>query len=145
MYSWPTVAELQTKSNNASVSAFLNAIEDDNKRRDAKAVAKLMRAATGERPKMWGTGLVGYGKYEYEYASGRSGEWFVVGFSPRKTNLTLYIMPGFSKSGALMKKLGKFKTGKSCLYINKLDDVDLGVLDKLIVGSVQHMKKKYKR
>ncbi|MEM6993784.1 MAG: DUF1801 domain-containing protein [Myxococcota bacterium] len=137
------MADLKTKATKASAAAFLNAIEDDAKRKDAKRVAKMMRAATGERARMWGTSIVGYGKYAYTYASGRSGEWPLVGFSPRKANLVLYIVPGFSKYAALMKKLGKFKTGKSCLYVKKLDDVDLAVLERLITASVAFMRKKY--
>lgn len=138
-----TVAALKTQKNNASVRAFLDAIDDDAKRKDAKAVAKMMREVTGERAKMWGTSIVGYGSYTYDNASGRGGEWPIIGFSPRKTSLTLYIMPGFSKHGALLKKLGKHKTGKSCLYVKRLDDVDLDVLRTLVEASVAFMNAKY--
>lgn len=137
------MAELKTKQNKASVSAFLNAIDDKQKRADAKKIASMMRAATGSRAKMWGTAIVGFGSYHYKYASGREGDWMLVGFSPRKQNLTLYIMPGFSKFDALMAKLGKHSTGKSCLYIKRLADVDTKVLEKLITGSVKHMRKTY--
>lgn len=137
------MAELKTKQNKASVAAFLNAIDDKQKRADAKKIASMMRAATGSRAKMWGTAIVGFGSYHYKYASGREGDWMLVGFSPRKQNLTLYIMPGFSKFDALMAKLGKHSTGKSCLYIKRLADVDAKVLEKLITGSVKHMRKTY--
>lgn len=137
------MAEVKTKKNNASVAAFLNAIEDRQKRADAKKVAAMMRDATGSRAKMWGTSIVGFGSYHYQYASGREGDWMLVGFSPRKQNLTLYIMPGFKSFDSLMAKLGKHKTGKSCLYINTLADVDEKVLQKLIVQSVKHMRSKY--
>ncbi len=139
------MSELKTKKNNLSVRAFLDAIEDDAKRKDAKAVAKLLRAVTGKTAKMWGTSIVGYDSYHYEYASGRSGDWPIIGFSPRKTALTLYVMPGFSKYSKLMAKLGKYKTGKGCLYIKKLDDIDLDVLRQLAEVSVADMRKKYPR
>lgn len=103
----------------------------------------MMRRATGKRAKMWGSSIVGYGAYHYKYASGREGDWAITGFSPRKQNLVVYIMPGFDKFPALMKKLGKYKTGKSCLYLNKLDDVDQNVLEKLIAESVKVMRKRY--
>ncbi len=134
------MAELKTTKNSASVSDFLNGIEDDRKRKDAKIVAKIMKRVTGEPPRMWGTSIVGYGEHHYKYASGREGDWMLTGFSPRKQALTLYIMPGFSKYDSLMKKLGTHKTGKSCLYIRKLEDVDLGVLEQLIEQSVEAMK-----
>ena len=134
---------MKTKKNALSVSKFLNAIADDQRRKDCKAVTKLMRDITGEEPKMWGAAMVGFGSYHYKYASGREGEYFVTGFSPRKQALTLYIMAGFSSYGSLMKKLGKHKTGKSCLYIKKLDDIDMRVLKQLITRSVRHMRDTY--
>ena len=103
----------------------------------------MMRKATGKRARMWGSSMIGFGSYHYKYASGREGEWSLVGLSPRKQNLVVYIMPGFSEFPALMKKLGKYKTGKSCLYLNKLDDVDERVLQKLIEQSVKVMRKRY--
>lgn len=138
------MAELKTKKNNASVSAFLANVKDQQKRADCKAVAKMMREATGKRAKMWGTSIVGFGSYDYRYESGRSGTFMATGFSPRAQNVTIYIMPGFSKFGSLMKKLGKYKTGKSCLYIKKLEDVDSIVLQKLITASVREMRRRYK-
>jgi len=137
------MAENKTKETKASVASFLNAIEDTRKRADAKKVAAMMRKATGNRAKMWGTSMVGYGKYHYQYPSGCDGDWMLVGFAPRKQNLVVYIMPGFSTFAPLMKKLGKYKTGKSCLYLNKLEDVDVKVLQKLISDSVKLMRKRY--
>lgn len=133
------MAELKTKKTKASVAAFLNKISSEQRRKDCETVLGLMREATGEEPKMWGSSIVGFGTYKYRYESGREGEWPIIGFSPRKTDLTLYIMPGSDKFESLMGKLGKFKTGKSCLYIKKLDDVELPVLKKLINKSVEKM------
>ncbi len=137
------MAENKTTETKASVTAFLNAVDDPRKRADAKKVAAMMRRATGNRARMWGSSMVGYGKYHYKYDSGREGDFMLTGFSPRKQNLTIYIMPGFSEFDALMKKLGKYKTGKSCLYINKLEDVDEKVLEQLITRSVKVMRKRY--
>ena len=108
---------------------------------DCRAIMGLMRKATGEDPKLWGASIVGYGRYAYTYDTGREGEWMITGFSPRKANLTLYIMMGFEEEAALMEKLGKHTTGKSCLYIKKLSDVDLRVLESLIVKGVRAMEK----
>lgn len=137
------MAEPKTKLTKASVEKFLNAIKDKKRREDCFAVVELMKTITKEDPKMWGTSIVGFGTYHYVYASGREGDWPMTGFSPRKQNLTLYIMPGFEKYSELMGKLGKYKTGKSCLYINQLEDVDQGTLKKLIKLSVQDVKKHY--
>lgn len=137
------MAENKTTETRASVTAFLNAVEDPQKRADAKKVAAMMRRVTGKPAKMWGSSLVGYGKYHYKYDSGREGEFMLTGFSPRKQNLTIYIMPGFDQFDALMKKLGKYKTGKSCLYVNKLGDVDEKVLEQLISRSVKVMRERY--
>ena len=138
------MAEIKTRENRASVTAFLGAIEDKRKRSDARKVAAMMRKATGKRAKMWGAGIVGFGRYHYKYASGWEGDAALVSFSPRKQNLVIYIMPGFEEFPVLMKKLGKYKTGKSCLYLNKLDDVDESVLEQLIGKSVKLMRKRYK-
>jgi len=137
------MAENKTQQTKASVAAFLNAIDNKQKRSDCKKIAAMMRKATGSRARMWGTAIVGYGNYHYEYASGCEGDWVLVGFSPRKQNLVVYIMPGFKDFSVLMKKLGKYKTGKSCLYIKKLEDVDEGILEKLIDRSVKVMRKRY--
>jgi hypothetical protein len=133
-------AELKTKQTDQDVKAFLNGISDEKRRKDCLTIADLMEKATKTKPKMWGSSIVGFGSYHYKYESGREGDWFLTGFSPRKENLTLYIMAGFSRYDALLKQLGKTKTGKSCLYIKKLEDVDLGKLKQLIEASVAHMK-----
>lgn len=133
------MSEPKTQKNDASVIDFINGVEDDRKRQDSLAILELMKEITGEEPAMWGTSIVGFGAYHYTYASGRQGDWPLVGFSPRKRNLTLYIMAGFDEYDALLAKLGKYTTGKSCLYINKLADVDLSVLRELIQRSVAHM------
>ena len=135
----PRLAELKTTQTNASVEAFLGAIADDTRRQDCRTVLKIMKQATKAEPKMWGASMVGFGSYHYKYASGREGDWFLTGFSPRKTDLTLYIMTGFTRYDALMGKLGKYKTGKSCLYIKRLADIDLSVLEELIQESVKHV------
>ena len=115
---------------------FLDGIKDEKKREDSFAVLEMMKKITGEQPTMWGESMVWFGSYHYKYASGREGDWFLTGFSPRKQALTLYLMCGLEKQAALLKKLGKYKTGKSCLYIKKLEDVDTAVLKELIKGSV---------
>lgn len=137
------MAEHKTRPTHTSVTAFINAIEDPQKRKDARRVASMMRKATGKRAKMWGSSMVGYGSYHYRYASGREGDFMITGFSPRKQALTLYIMPGYGKFDALMKDLGKFKTGKACLYIKRLSDVDENVLENLINRSVEYMREHY--
>ncbi|MDP1713506.1 MAG: DUF1801 domain-containing protein [Anaerolineales bacterium] len=134
------MAEPKTKVNNASVTDFLNTIEDETKRKDCFEILKLMKQITKEEPKMWGSSIIGFGSYHYVYASGREGDWMLTGFSPRKQNITLYIMPGFERYNSLMKKLGKYSTGKSCLYIKKLGDVDTKVLKELISQSVKVMR-----
>jgi hypothetical protein len=131
------MAELKTKENKASVSAFLKAIPDKQRRDDALAVAEMMKAVTKSDPKMWGTSIVGYGSQHYKYASGREGDWFRTGFSPRKDTLTLYITSSFEQYPDLMAKLGKYKTGKSCLHIKRLTDVDMRVLKQLIARSLK--------
>ncbi|HEY5732069.1 MAG TPA: DUF1801 domain-containing protein [Anaerolineales bacterium] len=135
------MAELKTKVNKARVDKFLKSVKDQKKRGDSFKVLEIMKKATKEEPKMWGTSIIGFGSYHYRYASGREGEWMLTGFSPRKQNLTLYIMSGFDEYDSLLKKLGKHSTGKSCLYIKKLDDVDTKVLKELVAKSVKHMKK----
>ncbi|GIK58152.1 MAG: DUF1801 domain-containing protein [Chloroflexi bacterium] len=134
------MAELKTKENEGDVVAFLNGVADERKRQDSLAILALMQQVTQMEPKMWGDSIVGFGQYHYKYESGREGDWFLTGFSPRKQNLTLYIMAGFDGYDELMAKLGKHKTGKSCLYINKLADVDTAVLLELVAQSVEHMK-----
>lgn len=133
------MAELKTKKNDASVEAYLDSVEDEQKRQDSYAILELMKDVTGEEPKMWGASIIGFGSYDYKYASGRDGNWFLTGFAPRKQNLTLYIMSGFSAYYGLLTKLGKYKTGKSCLYIKKIEDVDMGTLRELVEKSVAHV------
>lgn len=137
------MAENKTKQTRASVTSFLNSVEDREKRADCKKIAAMMRKATGSRARMWGASMVGFGRYHYKYASGREGDYFLTGFSPRKNDLTLYVMPGFSTFARLLQKLGKHRTGKSCLYIKRLADVDEDVLKQLIDESVQLMRKRY--
>lgn len=136
-------AKLKTTVNNASVSAFLNAVEDDRKRKDSKKILKMMKEITGAKPKMWGTSIVGFGTYHYKYESGREGDMLKTGFSPRKSALTFYIMSGFERKDELLAKLGKYKTGKACLYIKKLDDIDEAVLREMIKESWNYMSQKY--
>ncbi len=135
-------SEPKTTRTSASVSAFLEQIADPARRADCVRIAGLMEQATGEAPAMWGTSIVGFGTYHYEYASGRSGDWPIVGFSPRKQDITLYIMPGFANYEALLGKLGKHRTGKSCLYLKRLEQVDLDVLSELITAAVAAMEPK---
>ena len=133
-------AELKTKVNEASVTEFLNSVADEQKRKDCFEMLKLMKQVTKEQPKMWGASIVGFGSYHYKGKSGREGDWMLTGFSPRKQNLTLYLMGGFETHAALLKKLGKFTTSVGCLYIKSLDDVDKKVLKELVQASVQRMK-----
>jgi len=139
------MAELKTKVTKASVLNFIKSVPDEKKRKDGLALLKLFKEVTGEKPKMWGTSIIGFGSYHYKSERSRQeGDWPLTGFSPRKQNLTIYIMLGLAESEDLLKKLGKYKTSVGCLYINKLDDVDTGVLKRIIKRSVVAMKKKYK-
>lgn len=133
-------AELKTKVNKASVTAFLNKVDDGQKRNDCLEILKMMKQVTKEEPKMWGSSIVGFGSYHYKGKSGREGDWMLTGFSPRKQNLTLYLMGGFDTHKELLKKLGKFTTSVGCLYIKKLDDVDKKILKELVTASVKRMK-----
>lgn len=135
------MAELKTKATDASVEVFLQSIPEERKRQDSLALLQMMQEATGEAPRLWGSSIVGFGDYHYAYASGREGDWFVAGFSPRKQNLTLYAMGGFEPHAELLERLGKHKIGKGCLYINKLADVDQEVLRALISASVDEARK----
>jgi hypothetical protein len=135
------MAELKTQENDSSVEDFLNSVDDERKRQDSYAILELMRKVTKLEPKMWGDSIIGFGNYHYRYASGREGEWFLTGFSPRKRTLTLYIMSGFAEYDSLLADLGKYTTGVSCLYIKKLEDVNLKILRKLVTQSVKHMSK----
>ena len=138
------MAELKTKVSKASVTAFLKTIEPMEKQKDALALLRIFKDVTGETPKLWGTSIIGFGSYHYESTrSAQKGDWPLTGFSPRKANLTLYIMPGFKDYDALMKKLGVYKSSVSCVYIKKLSDIDEKVLAQLIKRSVADMKKRY--
>lgn len=136
------MAELKTKKTVASVDDFLAKVSPAKKREDAIALCELMKKVTKLEPKMWGSSMVGFGDYHYKYESGHEGDTFLVGFSPRKQNLTLYIMPGFDDYAELLSKLGKHKTGKGCLYINTLNDIDVPTLQALLKRTLADMKKK---
>ena len=133
----------KTAPTRASVEQFLDAVENPTRQRDCRAVMEFMAAETDAAPKMWGPSIIGFGSYRYTYASGRQGEMPLTGVSPRKQSLVLYIMPGFAGCAQLLAGLGKHKTGKSCLYINKLDDVDVDVLRQLVRESVQAVRAKH--
>ncbi len=130
------MAELKTKPTDASVIDFLNQIPDETRRQDCFRVLELMQSATGAAPKLWGSAIIGFGDSHYQYASGREGDWFLIGFSPRKQNITLYLTIEFEQKAALLQKLGKHKTGKACLYINKLKEIDQAILQALIEQSI---------
>lgn len=136
------MADLKTVPTKFSVDKFLKGIKDEQTRDDCYAILKIMEKATKSKAKMWGNAIVGFGDYHYVYESGREGDWFLTGFSPRKQNLTLYMVGGFNQFENLMKKLGKYSLGKGCLYINKLEDVDMKVLKEVITKSVKEAKSK---
>ena len=133
-------ATLKTTATTGSVDAFI-AKQPAEIAADCRTIIALMKKATGEEPKLWGPSIVGFGKYAYKYESGREGEWMLTGFSPRKANLTLYILSGLDGAGAQLAKLGKHTTGNSCLHIKRLSDVDLKVLEQLIVKGVKGLEK----
>lgn len=134
------MSELKTKKTQNSPKAFIEQVENETRRKDAYFLLDLMSEITGETGSMWGSSIVGFGQYHYKYKSGRESDWFVTGFSPRKSSLSLYIMTGFDHYQELLSRLGKYKTGKGCLYINKLSDVDLEVLEEIISSSVSYLK-----
>ena len=135
--------EAKTKPTSVSPAKFIAAIADESLRKDCQVIMKLMKSVTGEPPKMWGPSIIGFGSYHYKYASGHEGDACLVGFAPRKPNIVLYVMAGFAQRDALLAKLGKHRTGKACLYIRSIKDVDMQVLESLVSGSVRHMKKLY--
>lgn len=137
------MSQNKTQPTGQSAEAFLNTVDNDQRRQDAFEVLQMMQTITGKAPVMWGDSIVGFDQYHYTYASGREGDFLIVGFSPRKTALTLYLSSGFARYDELMSKLGKYKTGKSCLYVKKLEDVDRTVLEQLIRQSVAYMRDKY--
>lgn len=136
------MAELKTKQNEASVEDFLNKVDNDQKREFAFKIMEMMKNITKDEPKMWGNSIVGFGSYHYKYESGREGDMLQIGFSPRKQAMTLYIMPGFDRYEKLLSKLGKYKTGKSCLYIKKEEDIDIKVLTEIVKQSYKYIKNK---
>lgn len=136
------MAELKTKKNDGSVEDFLKSIENQKRMEDSFLVLDMMKKITKSEPSMWGPSIIGLGHYHYKYASGRENDWFLTGFSPRKQSLTLYIMNGFKRYDEILSRLGKYKTGKSCLYINKLEDIDIKVLEELIKSSVEYLQLK---
>ncbi|MCT4590144.1 MAG: DUF1801 domain-containing protein [Carboxylicivirga sp.] len=138
------MAKNKTKPTSGDAHAFIANVENKQRREDAKVVLELMQTVTGKEPVMWGESIIGFGNYTYKYASGRVGDWFIVGFSPRKQSLTIYLMYGFNKVQHLLDKLGKHKTGKGCLYINKLKDVDMEVFRDLITTTVHAHKNEEK-
>ena len=136
--------ELKTKKTKQSVASFIAVIQDPEQRKDSKVLLKLMQDVTGEKPAMWGTSIIGFGQYHYKSErSTQEGDWPLTGFSPRKGSLSLYIMSGFGDHGSLMKKLGKHKIGRGCLYIKRLSDVHMPTLKKLVAEGVKYMQKKY--
>ena len=138
-----SAAKMKTVPTAADVDAFIDAVEDPRKREDSRAIAAMMAEVTGAPARMWGASIVGFGSYHYRYASGREGDFMETGFSPRKRALTLYIMAGFSEYGELLAKLGKHTTGRSCLYIKRLSDVDQDVLREMVAQSVRYIRGKY--
>lgn len=136
-------ADNKTKSTAASVEAFLESVEHDTRRADGFALLDLFNRITGLKPKMWGPSIIGYGRYHYKYESGREGDFLITGFSPRKSALSIYIMPGYRDMSDKLARLGKHKIGKSCLYINKLADIDLNVLEEIVLDGIAYMKDNY--
>ena len=135
------MAEPKTKRTKASVTEFLDRIPDEQRRRDCVRLVEIMKSATDAKPEMWGPAIVGFGRYRYKYPSGREGEWFVAGFSPRKQNLTLYILPSVESYPDHLKKLGKHTTGKSCLYVKTLDDVHVPTLKSMLKQAFKDIRK----
>ncbi|MEO8404393.1 MAG: DUF1801 domain-containing protein [Chitinophagaceae bacterium] len=138
-----TMAELKTKATEQTVESFIEKIADEKIQKDCHGLIKLMKKATGSKPKMWGSSIIGFGQYHYKYDSGHEGDMCITGFSPRKANLSLYIMGGIKGQEELLKKLGKHKASKGCVYIKKLEDVDLKVLESMVKNAVDYIKKKY--
>ncbi|MEL6958846.1 MAG: DUF1801 domain-containing protein [Pseudomonadota bacterium] len=137
------MSEAKTKPTEVDPADFLNAVEHPTRRADGLALDEMFRRVTGWQPKMWGPTIVGYGSYAYTYDTGHSGTAIATGFSPRKASLSLYIMPGYQEYGPILDRLGKHKMGKACLYINKLSDVDMAVLEELVARGVEDLSKKY--
>jgi hypothetical protein len=138
------MAELKTQPTGASVEEFIAGVEDEARREDCRALVKMMRRVTGSKPVMWGPSIVGFGSYHYRYASGREGDWMLAGFSPRKRDLTVYVMAGFKGAEKMLARLGKYRASKgSCLYLKRLSDIDLEVLEELVTASVDRLRRAY--
>ncbi len=137
------MAETKTKPTKESVAAYLAKITSDERRKDCKALVKMMKTATGKPPKLWGPGIVGFGRYHYTYDSGHEGDSCLVGFSSRRPDITIYLFPVFAQKENLLKKLGQHRMGKGCLYIRKLEDVDTGVLEKMVAASIAEIKSRH--
>lgn len=137
------MSEVKTKPTKESVHSFINSFESSEKRNDCFAILKMMQEITGEEPRMWGSSIIGFGQYHYQYKSGREGNWPLTGFSPRKNTLSLYLMNGLKHYEAQLAELGRHKTGKACLYIKNLSDINQSVLEEMIRSSVEYMKQKY--
>ena len=137
------MSENKTQPTKASVTEFLNSIEHQGRREDSFVLLELFNRVTGLEPVMWGDSMVGYGQYHYKYKSGREGDFFLTGFSPRKAQMTIYIMPGFKQYTEQLKKLGKHKNSVSCLYVSRISNIDLKILEELIVDSVKRMREIY--
>ncbi|MCB2230581.1 DUF1801 domain-containing protein [bacterium] len=135
------MAELKTKANKASVEKFISSVDDEGRREDCRTLMKIMKKATKADPVMWGDSIVGFGTYHYVYESGREGDWFMVGFSPRKKNFSIYLMGGLEHQSEHLAKLGKHKTGKGCLYVNRLSDINVDVLTSMVQSAVEKLKK----
>lgn len=136
-------SENKTKPTKVSPQAFLKAVEHPQRRADGQALLKFFNQVTGLKPKMWGPSIIGYGRYHYKYDSGREGDFLITGFSPRKSALTIYVMPGYRDMSDKLARLGKHKIGKSCLYINKLDNIDMDVLEEIVLDGLQYMRTNY--
>ncbi len=137
-------SDVKTKPTSQSVTAFINAVENETRRKDAKTLLALMKKVTGEKPVMWGPSIIGFGEYHYKYESGREGDFMLVGFSPRKANMVLYVLGSLGEDEPLLKKLGPYKNGKSCLYVNSLAKVDVAVLEKIVAKSYKTTKAKWR-
>ena len=137
------MAENKTKPTDIDPVDFIGSVEHDTRREDAETLLELMSKLTGYKAKMWGPTIIGFGRYHYEYESGREGDWMMVGFSPRKANQVIYLMPGYLDLDDQLSRLGKHKIGKSCLYINKLADVDLSVLEEMVQHAIDVLNENY--
>lgn len=138
-----TKNENKTKPTTSSVTAYLEAVDHPTRKKDAKTALALFKKVTGKKPEMWGGSIIGFGRYHYKYESGREGDWMIVGFSPRKANMVMYVMGSIPEDDPLRDKLGKYKTGRGCLYVNKFEDIDLKILEKIVSKSYKLTVKKY--